>query len=322
MTTVAEMESWLSADEDEHLEFKEARHPFDFSTLLDYCIALANERSGKLVLGVTDKRPRHVVGSSAFPSIAKTTAAIHDSLRMRVDVEEIQHPDGRVVVFHVPSRPLGAPLQHRGRYLMRSGEQLVAMTHEQLQTIFAEAAGDFTSELCHGATFSDLDPEAIERFRVSWDPAFLRFLERVAEEGTYSFATADLFVLDHVRHGKPVPPELQTRLHLLVENGVVERFGRGRGVKYILSRRFAAFLGDPASYTRERGLDRATNKELLVRHIELQRSIGCTLSEVAQVLPQLTTGQVRTLLKELKQEQRVHLVGITRSARWFPGTKT
>lgn len=540
MTTVAEMESWLSADEDEHLEFKEARHQFDFSTLLDYCIALANERSGKLVLGVTDKRPRHVVGSSAFPSIAKTTAAIHDSLRMRVDVEEIQHPDGRVVVFHVPSRPLGAPLQHRGRYLMRSGEQLVAMTHEQLQTIFAEAAGDFTSELCHGATFSDLDPEAIERFRVSWirksgnehlrtleaqhllsdaglivedgitfaalillgseravrrhlpqaevifewrqratiayddrrelrrgaflfldelwelvnlrntrqhfrdglfvldiatfnelavreailnavthrdyraagsvfvrqfaerieiespggfpagvtadnvlfrqvprnrllaetlaktglversgqgvdrmfetairegkptpdfsqsdayrvvvsldgtiqDPAFLRFLERVAEEGTYSFATADLFVLDHVRHGKPVPPELQTRLHLLVENGVVERFGRGRGVKYILSRRFAAFLGDPASYTRERGLDRATNKELLVRHIELQRSIGCTLSEVAQVLPQLTTGQVRTLLKELKQEQRVHLVGITRSARWFPGTKT
>ena len=154
------------------------------------------------------------------------------------------------------------------------------------------------------------------------DPAFLRFLERVADEGSYSFATADLFVLDHVRHGKPVPPELQARLHRLVENDIVERFGRGRGVKYILSRRFAEFLGDPAMYTRERGLDRATNKELLVRHIELQRKNGSTLSEIAQVVPQLTIAQVRTLLQELKQEQRVHPMGTTRAARWFPGSDT
>lgn len=538
MTTVAEMESWLEADEDEHLEFKEARQQFDFVTLLEYCIALANERGGKLVLGVTDKRPRRVVGSSAFSSIGKVAADIHESLRMRVDVEELRHPDGRVVVFHIPSRPLGTPLQYRGRYLMRSGQRLVAMTQEQLQAIFGEASGDFTSEICRGATFDDLDPEAIERFRASWirksgnehlrslapkhllsdaglivddgiavaalillgneramqrhlpqaevtfewrqrdtiayddrrefrrgtflfldelwdlvnlrntrqhfrdglfvldiatfnelavreailnavthrdyraagsvfvrqfaerieiespggfpagvtvenvlfrqvprnrrlaealaktglversgqgidrmfetairegkplpdfsrsdayrvvvslegtiqDPAFLRFLERVADEGTYSFATADLFVLDHVRRGKAVPQELQARLHRLAENHIVERFGRGRGVKYILSRRFAAFLGDPATYTRQRGLDRATNKELLVRHIELQRKEGSTLSEIAQVLPQLTLPQVRTLLQELKREQRVHPIGTTRAARWFPGS--
>jgi ATP-dependent DNA helicase RecG len=152
------------------------------------------------------------------------------------------------------------------------------------------------------------------------DSAFLRFLERVADEGTYSFATADLFVLDHVRHGKPVPPELQARLHRLVKNDVLERFGRGRGVKYILSRRFAEFLGDPAAYTRQRGLDRATNKELLVRHIDLQGKKGSTLSDIAQVLPQLTIAQVRALLQELKQEQRVHPMGTTRAARWFPGS--
>lgn len=51
---------------------------------MEYCIALANERGGKLVPGVTDKHPRRVVGSSAFPSIPKITAAIHESLRMRV----------------------------------------------------------------------------------------------------------------------------------------------------------------------------------------------------------------------------------------------
>ena len=127
---------------------------------------------------------------------------------------------------------------------------------------------------------------------------------------------------NHIQHGKPVPSALQQRLHRLIENGIVERFGRGRGVKYILSRRFAEFLGDPAAYTRERGLDRATNKELLVRHIELQRKNGSTLSEIAQVLPQLTIAQVRMLLQELKQEQRVHPMGTTRAARWFPGNDT
>jgi len=147
-------------------------------------------------------------------------------------------------------------------------------------------------------------------------------LEKVVAEGNYSFATADLFVLDRVRRGKTVPPELHERLQRLAENGIVERFGRGRGVKYIFSRRFAEFLGDPATYTRQRGLDRATNKELLVRHIELQQNAGSTLSELADVLPQLTVEQVRTLLKELKQEQRVHPIGTTRAARWFPGSKS
>jgi ATP-dependent DNA helicase RecG len=60
---------------------------------------------------VTDKHPRRVVGSSAFPSIAKVTADIHASLHLRVDVEEVHHADGRVVVFHVPSRPLATPLR-------------------------------------------------------------------------------------------------------------------------------------------------------------------------------------------------------------------
>lgn len=540
MTTVAELESWLDADEDEHLELKEARQQFDFLSLLEYCIALANERGGKFILGVTDKRPRHVVGSSAFPSAAKITSAIHDALRLRVDVEEIQHPDGRVVVFHIPSRPLGAPLQYRGRYLMRAGGQLVAMTQEQLQAIFSESRGDFTSEISREASFDDLDPEAIERFRASWirksgnehlrtldpvhllsdadliidgsitfaalillgkeravlrhlpqaevifewrqrdaiayddrrefrrgaflfldqlwevvnlrntrqhfrdglfvldiatfnelavreailnavthrdyratgsvfvrqfaerieiespggfpagvtidnvlfrqvprnrrlaetlaktglversgqgvdrmfetairegkrlpdfsqsdeyrvlvtlegaiqDASFLRFLERIADEGSYSFATADLFVLDRVRHGKPVPPELQERLRRLTEHGIVERIGRGRGVRYIFSHRFAEFLGDTATYTRQRGLDRATNKELLLRHIELQGKTGSTLGELVDVLPQLTVEQVRTLLKELKREKRAHPVGTTRAARWFGGPKT
>ena len=40
----------------------------------------------------------------------------------------------------------------------------------------------------------------------------------------------------------------------------------GRGTKYILSKTFYEFVGTPAAYTRSRGLDRQTNKELLAQH--------------------------------------------------------
>lgn len=48
--------------EDEHLEFKEAKQSFRFESLVDYWVALANEGGGRIVLGVTDRLPRRVVG--------------------------------------------------------------------------------------------------------------------------------------------------------------------------------------------------------------------------------------------------------------------
>ena len=54
------------ASENQHLEFKEARTQFDISRLCEYCVALANEGGGHLVLGITDKPPRSVVGTQAF----------------------------------------------------------------------------------------------------------------------------------------------------------------------------------------------------------------------------------------------------------------
>ncbi len=59
-TTVEQFRSWLEGHEDEHLEFKEAKEHFDFEKLVKYCCALANEGGGKVILGVTDKKPRNV----------------------------------------------------------------------------------------------------------------------------------------------------------------------------------------------------------------------------------------------------------------------
>lgn len=150
MITFDKLQRWLVAPaENEHLEFKEAKQQYDKTKLLRYCVALANEGGGYIVLGVADKPPRRVVGTQAFKSpvdLNSIKAYIVERLRMRVEVTELLHPDGRVLVFEVPSRPIGHPLDFEGAYLMRSGEDLVPMTPDRLKQIFSESQQDWFSQ--------------------------------------------------------------------------------------------------------------------------------------------------------------------------------
>ena len=56
----------LNAKEGHHFEFKEAKNHFGTKEAAEYLCALSNHGGGRLVLGVTDKRPRKAVGSKAF----------------------------------------------------------------------------------------------------------------------------------------------------------------------------------------------------------------------------------------------------------------
>jgi ATP-dependent DNA helicase RecG len=138
-TTPDQIDAWRRAVvEHEQLEFKEAKASFEKTKLERYCVALANEGGGKILLGIADKPPRPVVGTQAFSNPTKIAEDLHTVLRFRVDVEAVAHPDGRVLVFHVPSRPRGTAYQHDGAYLMRSGGSLVAMSEDRLRSIFDE----------------------------------------------------------------------------------------------------------------------------------------------------------------------------------------
>jgi len=166
--TNQQLQEWLNATENEHLEFKEAKHNFHFDKLVKYCAALANEGGGSVVLGVTDARPRRVVGSQVFPDLERTKAGLIERLRLRIDAGEIAHPSGRVLVFTAPSRPIGMPIAVEGAYWMRAGEDLAPMTPDMLRRIFDEAGPDYSAEVCPKATLDDLDPAAIEAFRTRW----------------------------------------------------------------------------------------------------------------------------------------------------------
>lgn len=146
-TTSQQIDLWRHASsEHQRLEFKEAKNQFDSRRLAEYCVALANEGGGVLLLGVADQPPRAVVGTQAFADTVAAAEKLFQTVGFRVDIEAVAHPDGRVLVFHIPSRPRGTAYHHDGKYLMRAGESLVPMSEDQLRRIFAEGQPDWLEE--------------------------------------------------------------------------------------------------------------------------------------------------------------------------------
>ena len=98
MSTIEELQK-LSERED-HVEFKKAEHNYPFAggqkndprdrrrCVLGYVVALANERGGRLVLGMADARPHEVVGSDfAENETGNLEDEIYKRLHIRVRTE-------------------------------------------------------------------------------------------------------------------------------------------------------------------------------------------------------------------------------------------
>ena len=155
-TTAAQIDLWRSTvSEFQRLEFKEARSQLDWEKLCEYCVALANEGGGHLLLGISDTSPRQVVGSEAFKNPVKTTEKLFQKVGFRVEAEAVEHPDGRVVVFSIPSRPRGTAYHLDGKYLMRSGASLVPMSEDKLRAIFAEGQPDWGEQVAEEGLSGD-----------------------------------------------------------------------------------------------------------------------------------------------------------------------
>jgi len=167
VTTHEDFARLLAAPEGTRIEFKTAATSYQFDKLLEYCVALANEGGGHIILGVSDLRPRDVVGTAAFAEPGRTEAGIYQHLSHRVPIEEYHHDGKRVLIVHVPPRLPGAAWNLAGRYLKRAGDDLVSMGDGELRTIFAEIGPDFTAEPCP-AGLDALDPALIAEFRHRW----------------------------------------------------------------------------------------------------------------------------------------------------------
>jgi ATP-dependent DNA helicase RecG len=190
MITLDALENWLqNSHENEHLDFKEAKNQYDFTKLLKYCVAFANEQGGYLALGISDEKPRKIVGTHAFQNIGDTKSQILNKLHFRVEVHELLHPDGRVLIFEIPPRPIGQPQHLDGAYWMRSGEELVPMTPDQLRRIILEEKTNWFAQAAKTNVSPDevislLDTQVyFELLKIPYPTTREAVLDRFAKDG-------------------------------------------------------------------------------------------------------------------------------------------
>ena len=85
---------------------------------------------------------------------------------------------------------------------------------------------------------------------------------------------------------------------------IIEKAGRG---KVILSRKYYEHTGRKGEYTRRRGLDKGTNKQLLIKHLEHHRK--GYIEDFVEALKDVPKYTVNRYLKELKDEETIELIG-------------
>lgn len=533
MYTPITIEELLEAKEGENIQFKEAKNRFDSGEAARCCCALANCGGGKLVFGITDKRPRQVVGSNAFDQPERTREGLINKLKIMVDFRLCEYQGKRVLIFDVASRPLGLPVQVEGIAWWYEGDSLIPMSEEIRRKIYAEAGFDFSGSICAAANLCDLDEPAIEVFRDRWveksgnqrlkslsteqllrdceaitddgityaalalfgkreslgkylpqaeiifeyrsseasgpasqreefrvgffacynrlwelinlrndeqhyqegffvydiptfnervvrevilnavshrnyqmggsvfirqyrdrlevespggfpngislgnildrqlprnrriaeimalcglversgqgmnliyelsikeakqlpdftgtdenfvkitlnglvlDTKMLSLINQIGNDRMETLSTGAFLVINALYHEQSIAENLGPCLKSLTELGIVEHVGRN---KYVLARSLYMAAGKSGLHTRMVGLDRDTNKELLLKHIRQSESKGTPFKELQQVLPGHSRGQVQTLLRELRAEKRIYCEGNTSAAKWF-----
>lgn len=194
--TIPELKQ-LKESEDK-VEFKAATHNFSYAgsehkeqeerrrCFLGYVVAFANEGGGMLVLGMADKSPHDVVGSDfAQGKVGALEDETYSRLGIRVRMEELYENGLRVLIAHIPARPVGRMMKFEGVPLMRVGESLRNMSDEEMFAILSEQEPDFSDKICDGISLSDLDEVAIKKLKEAYaekqnNPQFLTLSDEQA----------------------------------------------------------------------------------------------------------------------------------------------
>lgn len=179
-----------SFGETEVVEFKEAKTTYNFSKLGKYFSALSNEANLKgqkqswLLFGV--KNNHTIIGSQFRPhtkilqSLKKEVADKTTHRLTFVEIHEVHHSNGRVIMFEIPAAPQGLPIAWDGHYYGRDGESLGSLNIEEIERIRAQnRVYDWSAECCQGATINDLDKEAILVARREYVSKHLKFAEEM-----------------------------------------------------------------------------------------------------------------------------------------------
>ncbi len=164
----------LDAFENEVVEFKEAKSNYSFNDLGRYFSALSNEanlrnrREAWLIFGVTDQK--ELVGSAyrkggSLQSLKKEIVEATNNRLTFLEIYELTMDGARVVAFQIPPATPGIPTTWRGAAYARENESVSPLPMNKVDIIRSQIGMDWSKEIVEGASFEDLDPEAVHRAR-------------------------------------------------------------------------------------------------------------------------------------------------------------
>lgn len=160
--------------ETEVVEFKEAKHDFCFKDLGKYFSARSNEAilRGKqdawLLFGIdNDKAVCGTTYRGENPTklqSLKLEIAGHTNNRMTFrKIHELEIEGKRVLAFQIPAATPGMPTAFNNAVWAREGESLAPLPIDKYEQIRQMRRPDWSASEVEGATYDDLNPEAVHR---------------------------------------------------------------------------------------------------------------------------------------------------------------
>lgn len=183
------LDQLIAGWENEVVEFKEANDNFSTSDIGKYFSALSNEANlkkvdaGWLVFGIRNST-RRVVGTE----YRRQPERLQDLKRQIAEgsgsslrsIHELDHPDGRVLLFEIPPAPPGFPTAWNGHYYAREGESLLALSDVKRDEIRNQALeSDWTAVVVPEAELRHLDADAVARARQGFAERYPRLADEV-----------------------------------------------------------------------------------------------------------------------------------------------
>ena len=166
--------SLIKNNENEYVEYKEAKTNFDFNELGKYFSALSNGANllGKqyawLIFGVNDKTHKFVntnyrKNGNLNSLKSEITQSTNDNMTF-MDIYELEIDNNRVIMFKIPAA-LGIPTTWKGIAYDRNNESLVPLNDSKRNTILSTLNIDWSRQIIEELTVDDLDKEAILKAR-------------------------------------------------------------------------------------------------------------------------------------------------------------
>ncbi|MGN1143112.1 MAG: ATP-binding protein, partial [Anaerovoracaceae bacterium] len=207
------MENW----ENEIVEFKEAKGQYSADRIGQYFSAISNEANlknqqyGWLVLGVSEKDKKHLVGTSykkgegnllekfKYEIAKETTDGISfiDIVELN-PIDEKSNKTYRVLMFKIPAAVSGMPTAWKNRYYARAGESLVFMQQYKIDQIRNQERRDWSKMILGGASIAHLDNNAIALARAKYKEKMQRdhISEEVDNQSDEEFLTQLKLIVD------------------------------------------------------------------------------------------------------------------------------